>query len=76
LANLANFHSDLALATKRYFVAHKILYNFYFGIFSSSIQNPRVILCFQKGVNGARGDKLWFLFMAVYRRATIGVADP
>jgi hypothetical protein len=31
LANLANFHSELALATKRCFVAHKILHNFCFG---------------------------------------------
>jgi hypothetical protein len=39
LANLAIFHSVLALATKRCFVAHKVLYNFYFGRFLTFLQS-------------------------------------
>jgi hypothetical protein len=34
------------------------LHNSYFGIFSSSIQNLRVILSFLKGYFGEKGDKL------------------
>jgi hypothetical protein len=53
LANLANFHAELALATKICFVVHKILYNFYFGEILALVQTLAV---FAKGQNGEDMD--------------------
>jgi hypothetical protein len=54
LGKFTSFHSDLALATKRCFVAHKILYNFYFDEILTSIQS---LVAFHKKTESTLGKR-------------------